>query len=67
MSKSLSLRAAVGAALIATAALVGLHPVPALAQAASEPAATQEAAPAAPTQEAAALPAAPAPLEAVVE
>ncbi len=59
MSKSLSLRAAVGAALIATAALFGLQPAPALAQAASEPAAAQEAAPApAP---------APAPLEAVVE
>jgi biopolymer transport protein ExbB len=57
MPLTLNLRAAFGAALIATAALLGVNPAPALAQAASEPAATQ-AAPAAP---------APAPLEAVVE
>lgn len=58
MSKSLSLRATLGAALIATAALFGLQPAPALAQAASEPAA------AAPAQEAAP---APAPMAPVIE
>jgi biopolymer transport protein ExbB len=63
MSKSLSLRAALGAALIATAALFALQPAPALAQAASEPAAAEpQAAP--PAAEPAP---APAPLEAVVE
>jgi biopolymer transport protein ExbB len=48
MSKSLSLRTTLGAALIAAAALFTLQPAPALAQAASEPAAApaQEAAPA---------------------
>lgn len=62
MSKSLSLRAAVGAALIFTAAVFALQPAPALAQAASEPAPA-----AAPAAEPTAAPAAPAPLEAVVE
>lgn len=61
MSKSLTLRAAFGAALIAAAALLAVQPLPATAQAASEPAA---AAPAAPVQESVA---APAPLEPVVE
>jgi biopolymer transport protein ExbB len=49
MSKSLTLRAALGAALIAAAALLAVQPAPALAQAASEPAA----APAAPAEQAA--------------
>jgi len=60
MSKSLTLRAAVGAALIATAALFALQPAPALAQAASEPAAATPAPAAEPT-------AAPAPMAPVIE
>ncbi len=58
MSKSLSLRAAAGTALIVVAALASFQPQAALAQAASEPAATQETA---------AAPAAPAPMAPVVE
>jgi biopolymer transport protein ExbB len=55
MSLALSLRATVGAALIAAASLLALQSNPALAQAASEPAAAAAPAPA------------PAPMEAVVE
>ena len=58
MSKSLTLRAAAGTALIVVAALASLQPQAAHAQAASEPAATQETT---------AAPAAPAPMAPVIE